>query len=174
MRIAFRRFFWAGAAAMVAALLAVFSSAANAQTLRWASQGDALTLDPHSQNEGLTNSMNGQVYEKLVKRNRQLGIEPGLASSWQQISPLVWRFKLPAGVKEVRAWTVLRGATAPQAAGVIHSDFERYFIRAEVIAYDDFLAGKGEAGAKEAGKLRLEGKEYLVREGDVMHFRVNA
>jgi ribosome-binding ATPase len=78
-----------------------------------------------------------------------------------------------AGVKEVRAWTVLRGATAPQAAGVIHTDFERGFIRAEVIAYDDFLSGKGEAGAKEAGKLRLEGKEYLVREGDVMHFRFN-
>jgi GTP-binding protein YchF len=78
-----------------------------------------------------------------------------------------------AGVKEVRAWTVHRGATAPQAAGVIHTDFERGFIRAEVIAYDDFLAGKGEAGAKEAGKLRLEGKEYLVREGDVMHFRFN-
>ena len=78
-----------------------------------------------------------------------------------------------AGVKEVRAWTVLRGATAPQAAGVIHTDFERGFIRAEVIAYDDFLAGRGEAGAKEAGKLRLEGKEYLVREGDVMHFRFN-
>ncbi len=78
-----------------------------------------------------------------------------------------------AGVKEVRAWTVHRGATAPQAAGVIHTDFERGFIRAEVIAYDDFLAGKGEAGAKEGGKLRLEGKEYLVREGDVMHFRFN-
>jgi len=78
-----------------------------------------------------------------------------------------------AGVKEVRAWTVMRGATAPQAAGVIHTDFERGFIRAEVIAYDDFLAGKGEAGAREAGKLRLEGKEYLVREGDVMHFRFN-
>ena len=78
-----------------------------------------------------------------------------------------------AGVKEVRAWTVLKGATAPQAAGVIHTDFERGFIRAEVIAYDDFLACKGEAGAKEAGKLRLEGKEYIVREGDVMHFRFN-
>ena len=76
-----------------------------------------------------------------------------------------------AGVKEVRAWTVLRGATAPQAAGVIHTDFERGFIRAEVIAYGDFIACKGEAGAKEVGKLRLEGKEYLVREGDVMHFR---
>ena len=78
-----------------------------------------------------------------------------------------------AGVKEVRAWTVRAGSTAPQAAGVIHTDFEHGFIRAEVIAYDDFIAHKGEAGAKEAGKLRLEGKEYLVREGDVMHFRFN-
>jgi GTP-binding protein YchF len=78
-----------------------------------------------------------------------------------------------AGVKEVRAWTVHAGSTAPQAAGVIHTDFERGFIRAEVIAYDDFIRYKGEAGAKEAGKLRLEGKEYIVREGDVMHFRFN-
>jgi GTP-binding protein YchF len=78
-----------------------------------------------------------------------------------------------AGVKEVRAWTIRAGFTAPQAAGVIHTDFERGFIRAEVIGFDDFIACKGEAGAKEAGKLRLEGKEYIVREGDVMHFRFN-
>ena len=78
-----------------------------------------------------------------------------------------------AGPKEVRAWTVRIGATAPQAAGVIHSDFERGFIRAEVIAYADYLAGRGEAGAREAGKWRLEGKEYIVQEGDVMHFRFN-
>jgi GTP-binding protein YchF len=78
-----------------------------------------------------------------------------------------------AGVKEVRAWTVRAGSTGPQAAGVIHTDFERGFIRAEVIGYDDFIAYRGEAGAKEAGKLRLEGKEYIVREGDVMHFRFN-
>ena len=78
-----------------------------------------------------------------------------------------------AGVKEVRAWTVRVGATAPQAAAVIHTDFEKGFIRAEVIAYEDFIAYKGEQGAKEAGKLRLEGKEYVVREGDVMHFRFN-
>jgi GTP-binding protein YchF len=78
-----------------------------------------------------------------------------------------------AGPKEVRAWTVRVGATAPQAAGVIHTDFERGFIRAEVIAFEDYLAGKGEAGAKDAGKLRLEGKEYIVHEGDVMHFRFN-
>ncbi|MGA2778983.1 MAG: redox-regulated ATPase YchF [Steroidobacteraceae bacterium] len=78
-----------------------------------------------------------------------------------------------AGVKEVRAWTVHKGSTAPQAAGVIHTDFEKGFIRAEVISYEDFIACKGEAGAKEHGKMRLEGKEYLVREGDVMHFRFN-
>jgi hypothetical protein len=78
-----------------------------------------------------------------------------------------------AGETEVRAWTVRVGATAPQAAGVIHTDFEHGFIRAEVIAFSDYIAGNGEAGAKEAGKLRLEGKEYVVREGDVMHFRFN-
>ena len=78
-----------------------------------------------------------------------------------------------AGPKEVRAWTIPTGATAPQAAGVIHTDFERGFIRAEVAAYADFVAHGGEQGAKEAGKLRLEGKEYVVRDGDVIHFRFN-
>ncbi|HUI61739.1 MAG TPA: redox-regulated ATPase YchF [Steroidobacteraceae bacterium] len=78
-----------------------------------------------------------------------------------------------AGPKEVRAWTVRAGATAPQAAGVIHTDFERGFIRAEVISYQDYIACRGENGAKEAGKLRLEGKEYVMREADVMHFRFN-
>ena len=78
-----------------------------------------------------------------------------------------------AGVKEVRAWTMHKGDTAPQAAGVIHTDFEKGFIRAEVIAYDDFVKFKGEHGAKEAGKMRLEGKEYIVKDGDVMHFRFN-
>jgi ribosome-binding ATPase len=78
-----------------------------------------------------------------------------------------------AGPKECRAWTVPRGATAPQAAGAIHSDFERGFIRAEVIGYDAFIARRGEAGAREAGELRLEGKTYVVQEGDVIHFRFN-
>lgn len=78
-----------------------------------------------------------------------------------------------AGVKEVRAWTVRKGAQAPEAAGVIHTDFEKGFIRAEVIAYEDFITYRGEQGAKEAGKLRLEGKEYKVKDGDVMHFRFN-
>ena len=76
-----------------------------------------------------------------------------------------------AGPKEARAWTVELGARAPQAAGVIHTDFEKGFIRAETIAYEDYVAGKGEAGAREAGKFRLEGKDYVVRDGDVMHFR---
>lgn len=78
-----------------------------------------------------------------------------------------------AGVKEVRAWTVKIGATAPQAAGVIHTDFEKGFIRAETISYDDFIEYKGEKGAKEAGKARLEGKDYIVKDGDVIHFRFN-
>ncbi len=78
-----------------------------------------------------------------------------------------------AGVQEVRAWTTFSGATAPKAASAIHTDFEKGFIRAEVIAYDDFVANKGEQGAKEAGKWRLEGKEYIVQDGDVMHFRFN-
>jgi GTP-binding protein YchF len=78
-----------------------------------------------------------------------------------------------AGVKEVRAWTVPIGATAPQAAGVIHTDFERGFIRAQTISFDDFIAYKGEAGAKEAGKMRAEGKEYIVKDGDVLNFLFN-
>ena len=78
-----------------------------------------------------------------------------------------------AGPKESRAWTVEKGARAPRAASVIHSDFEKGFIRAEVIKYDDYIAFNGEAGAREAGKFRLEGKEYVVQDGDVMHFRFN-
>ncbi|SFM68108.1 hypothetical protein SAMN05421721_12229 [Ectothiorhodospira mobilis] len=78
-----------------------------------------------------------------------------------------------AGVKEVRAWTVRRGATAPQGAGAIHTDFQKGFIRAEVVAYEDFVACGGEQGAKDAGKWRLEGKEYVLQEGDVVHFRFN-
>ena len=76
-----------------------------------------------------------------------------------------------AGPKEARAWTITRGTKAPQAAGVIHTDFEKGFIRAETIAYDDYVALNGETGAKDAGRMRLEGKEYVVKDGDVMHFR---
>ena len=78
-----------------------------------------------------------------------------------------------AGVKEVRAWTIRKGTTAPKAAAVIHNDFEKGFIRAEVISYEDFVEFGGEQGAKDAGKNRLEGKEYIVQDGDVMHFRFN-
>jgi GTP-binding protein YchF len=78
-----------------------------------------------------------------------------------------------AGPKEVRAWTIPIGATAPNAAGKIHTDFEKGFIRAEVVAYEDFIAGNGEQGAKEAGKWRLEGKDYIVQDGDLIHFRFN-
>jgi ribosome-binding ATPase YchF (GTP1/OBG family) len=78
-----------------------------------------------------------------------------------------------AGLKEVRAWTIEKGMTAPQAAGVIHTDFEKGFIRAEVIAYNDYIHYGSEAACKEVGKLKVEGKEYVVNDGDVMHFRFN-
>jgi len=78
-----------------------------------------------------------------------------------------------AGVQEVRAWTVKVGATAPEAAGVIHTDFQKGFIRAEIISYDDFIKHNGEQGAKDAGRWRLEGKDYVVQDGDVIHFRFN-
>jgi GTP-binding protein YchF len=106
---------------------------------------------------------------------RDLGLsEPGLnrviRGAYELLGLLTY---FTAGPKEVRAWTVRAGSTAPQAAGVIHTDFERGFIRAEVIAFDDYIRYRGEAGARDAGRLRLEGKEYLVHEGDVMHFRFN-
>jgi len=106
---------------------------------------------------------------------KELGLEePGLNRVIRAAYALLGlQTYFTAGPKEVRAWTVRRGSTAPQAAGVIHTDFERGFIRAEVIGYDDYVACRGEAGARDAGKMRLEGKEYLVREGDVMHFRFN-
>jgi hypothetical protein len=106
---------------------------------------------------------------------RDLGLsEPGLnrviRAAYELLGLLTF---FTAGPKEVRAWTVRQGSSAPQAAGVIHTDFEHGFIRAEVIAFDDYLTYRGEAGAREAGRLRLEGKDYIVREGDVMHFRFN-
>jgi hypothetical protein len=106
---------------------------------------------------------------------KDLGLaEPGLnrviRAGYELLGLLTY---FTVGPKEVRAWTVRSGSTAPQAAGVIHTDFEHGFIRAEVIAYEDFVRCRGEAGAREAGKMRLEGKEYVVHEGDVMHFRFN-
>ena len=100
--------------------------------------------------------------------------EPGLARLVRGAFKLLGlQTYFTAGVKEVRAWTIRIGATAPQAAGVIHGDFERGFIRAQTIAFDDFLAYKGEQGAKDAGKMRAEGKEYVVRDGDVLNFLFN-
>ena len=100
--------------------------------------------------------------------------EPGLNRVIQHgYSLLGLQTFFTAGPKEVRAWTTKIGATAPNAAGEIHTDFEKGFIRAETISYDDYIAGNGEQGAKEAGRLRLEGKDYIVQEGDIMHFRFN-
>jgi hypothetical protein len=98
------------------------------------------------------------------------GLDQMIRAGYQLLGLITY---FTAGVKEVRAWTVHRGDRAPQAAGVIHSDFEKGFIRAEVIAYQDFIACRGEAGAKEKGLLRLEGKDYVVQDGDIMHFRFN-
>ena len=113
--------------------------------------------------------------EERAEFLRDLGLaEPGLnrvIHGAYELLGLITYFT--AGPKEVRAWTVRRGSTAPQAAGVIHSDFERGFIRAEVIAFEDYIRYRGEAGARESGRLRLEGKDYIVREADVMHFRFN-
>ena len=100
--------------------------------------------------------------------------EPGLNALIREAYRLLGlQSYFTAGEKEVRAWTVPIGAKAPQAAGVIHTDFERGFIKAEVIGFDDYVALGGEKGAREAGKQRLEGKEYVVRDGDVMHFKFN-
>ncbi len=113
--------------------------------------------------------------EEQIEFLREMGMEePGLnrvIEAGYRLLGLQTYFT--AGEKEVRAWTVRIGATAPQAAAVIHTDFERGFIRAEVMSYDDFIAHNGEQGAKEAGKWRLEGKDYIVQDGDVMHFRFN-
>ncbi len=105
----------------------------------------------------------------------ELGAEKsGLESLIQQSFQLLGlESYFTAGVQEVRAWTIRKGSTAPQAAGEIHTDFERGFIKADVIAYEDFIGNNGEAGAKEAGKMRMEGKAYIVKDGDVMHFKFN-
>jgi ribosome-binding ATPase YchF (GTP1/OBG family) len=100
--------------------------------------------------------------------------EPGLNRLIREAYALLGlRTYFTAGPKEARAWTIPVGATAPQAAGVIHTDFEKGFIRAETIAYDDYVRLGGEAGARDAGKLRAEGKDYVVRDGDVLNFRFN-
>ncbi len=110
--------------------------------------------------------------EKMEFLSETGQVEPGLNRVIRAgYSLLGLQTYFTAGEKEVRAWTIEIGDTAPQAAGVIHTDFERGFIRAEVIGFADYIAGGGEAGAKKAGKMRVEGKEYVVADGDVMHFR---
>jgi GTP-binding protein YchF len=116
-----------------------------------------------------------ESYEERQMFLEDLGLtEPGSAKLIRGAYKLLeLETYFTAGVKEVRAWTIPVGATAPQAAGVIHTDFEKGFIRAEVIAYNDFVSFGSEAKVKEAGKMRVEGKEYIVKDGDVMHFRFN-
>lgn len=116
-----------------------------------------------------------ESYEERQMFLEDLGLsEPGVSKLIRSAYKLLdLQTYFTAGVKEVRAWTIKVGDTAPQAAGVIHSDFEKGFIRAEVIGYDDYVAFGSEAKVKEAGKLRVEGKEYIVKDGDVMHFRFN-
>ena len=101
---------------------------------------------------------------------QEAGLDRLIRAGYQLLDLITY---FTVGPKEARAWTIPVGATAPQAAGVIHTDFEKGFIRAETIAYDDYVRLNGEAGAREAGKMRLEGKEYVVQDGDVMHFRFN-
>jgi len=127
--------------------------------------------------------VSAQIESELVEMDEEsrteflsdLGLpEPGLNPVIREAYTLLDLISyFTAGVKEVRAWTIHRGDTAPKAAAVIHNDFEKGFIRAETIAYEDFVSFGGEAKAKEAGKMRLEGKEYIVKDGDVMHFRFN-
>jgi GTP-binding protein YchF len=119
--------------------------------------------------------MDLETYEERRMFLDELGLEePGVNRLIRSSYSLLQLFTyFTAGVKEVRAWTIPAGATAPQAAGVIHTDFEKGFIRAEVIAYDDYVKYGNEAAVKEAGKFRVEGKEYIVADGDVMHFRFN-
>ncbi|MGA0233084.1 MAG: DUF933 domain-containing protein, partial [Saprospiraceae bacterium] len=114
-------------------------------------------------------------YDEKLEFVQEMGLaEPGvnrvIMSCYKLLNLLTY---FTAGEKEVRAWTVRNGAKAPEAAGVIHTDFEKGFIRAEVIAYDDYLKYGSESAVKEAGKLAVEGKEYIVKDGDVMHFRFN-
>jgi GTP-binding protein YchF len=122
-------------------------------------EADMVSLDPEDRDEMLA----------------EFGLpEPGLHKVIRSAYGLLGLLTFfTAGEKEVRAWTVKNGATAPQAAGAIHTDFEKGFIRAEVISFEDYIAGNGEAGAKDAGKWRLEGKDYITQEGDVVHFRFN-
>ena len=133
--------------------------------------------------ESIVLPMCNQLEAEIAELEKEEGLEfledmgleePGLnkliRESYKMLSLITY---FTAGEKEARAWTIRNGSTAPQAAGVIHSDFERGFIRAETTSYDDYISNNGESGAKEAGKLRSEGSEYIVKDGDIMHFRFN-
>ncbi|MFD2168358.1 redox-regulated ATPase YchF [Thalassotalea euphylliae] len=137
-----------------------------------AAKEDAVVVPVCAEIEGELSEMDEEDREIFME---EMGLtEPGLnrvINSGYGLLSLQTYFT--AGVKEVRAWTVKQNATAPQAAGVIHTDFEKGFIRAEVVSFDDFIEHNGESGAKEAGKWRLEGKDYIVKDGDVVHFRFN-
>ena len=137
-----------------------------------AAQEDAVVVAVCAEIEGELSEMEEEDREIFME---EMGLEePGLNRVINAgYSLLHLHTYFTAGVKEVRAWTVRQNATAPQAAGVIHTDFEKGFIRAEVVGYDDFVEFNGESGAKEAGKWRLEGKDYIVKDGDVVHFRFN-
>lgn len=137
-----------------------------------AAQEDAVVVAVCAEIEGELSEMDDEDREIFME---EMGLEePGLNRVINAgYSLLHLHTYFTAGVKEVRAWTVRQNATAPQAAGVIHTDFEKGFIRAEVVGYDDFVEFNGESGAKEAGKWRLEGKDYIVKDGDVIHFRFN-
>ena len=108
---------------------------------------------------------------EVLAETSVMGFDPKIIFKGYEILGLQTYFT--AGPQEIRAWTIKKNATAPNAAGVIHTDFERGFIKAEVISFDDYISCNGELGSKEKGKLRLEGKEYLVRDGDVIHFKFN-
>ncbi len=117
-------------------------------------------------------SMSGDEVKEFLQSLgvEESGLEKTIRLSFEELGLINY---FTAGVKEVRSWTIKKGSSAPMAAGVIHKDFEKGFIRAETISYDDFIAYKGEAGAKEKGALRIEGKDYIVQDGDVLHFRFN-
>jgi GTP-binding protein YchF len=143
---------------------------------------DAVTQFAQSENAGVVaicNKMESEISELEDDEKLEFLADMGMEESGLDrtiragYALLNLQTYFTAGPKELRAWTVKVGATAPEAAGVIHTDFQKGFIRAEVVAYDDFVSLKGEAGAKEAGKWRLEGKDYNVADGDVIHFRFN-
>lgn len=117
-------------------------------------------------------SMSGDEVKEFLQSLgvEESGLEKTIRLSFKELGLINY---FTAGVKEVRSWTIKKGSSTPVAAGVIHKDFEKGFIRAETISYDDFIAYKGEAGAKEKGALRIEGKDYIVQDGDVLHFRFN-